>query len=675
MKPEPGYQPPPNTYDQPFYYIFDGSMLTDGIDALNQALSLDPGIGDFILRRAVGWANLVNPAGGGAYLLKDWSKNPLAGGPIFVNPAGPPFDDGLYPREQFYPATGKIPFDLIQVFRSIPIGLAQIGFMGVRRKAGALQNIRPPYPYKLKPYSYQGTVSINALASQNQIATQMNIPVSDYDFELKELRISYPTLSGTVAGHAPILIAGYPNIYFTGSYQSGQDAFYGPFYSGGNIYVALLEDFSGGIVTMFMSADGGLTWTAQDTAGQPTTADDGFSITQAGTVLQLALVESHDIVVQTFDCVTNLWGAPSASLGIANAKGTAIRVQPSGNRFVFYTTSGVANDIEFAELSAGGVWTVPTVIDTAAALRVDGLLDVNVDTSGNFQVFFLTHDSVGGVNTVINQIPVSSVGVVGALTQIAGNFAAPSVQADAITAFNATLNQYAIPVNFVEGHAGQLPEVVIGNPVAGWKTISPDPLGLTLQTPNTGANVVQAFSVGSTFIVFWTTSDRTTFAVNQIWSAVWNGTSFSNPTLVYDLATLPPPDYTANPPFSPIPDLINVSINQRPDGSFDLLFSVETGFTGHADGEPAYFASFAIKANEVTTIQLFDAVRFATSNIPLVDSFLNRSGYYQNGAIVPALLYPISTAIRMIFYSQVTNPMLLPFVAQVEFVGVNRFPC
>src|SRR5271166_5673871 len=113
-----GYQPPSGYYDQPFYYIFDASTLTDGSNAPNLSISLDPGIGDFIMRRAVGWSNVVNASSGGKYLLKDYSKNPLAGAPLFVN-GTLPFDDGVYPREQFYPAKGKIPFDLYVVQRAL----------------------------------------------------------------------------------------------------------------------------------------------------------------------------------------------------------------------------------------------------------------------------------------------------------------------------------------------------------------------------------------------------------------------------------------------------------------------------------------------------------------------------------------------------------------------------
>lgn len=189
-----GYQPPTGYYDQPFYYIFDGSQLTDGQDAPNLSVQLDPGIGDFILRRSVGWDNVVNVTSGGKYLLKDWSRNPLAGAPLFVNNHGLPFDDNLYPREQFYPATGKIPFDLYAVQRAFgtgPLPTAQVAFMGVRRIAGQPQLIRPAYRYRPQTQSYIGIVNITTGPGVNQGGTLMAVPINDYDFELLELKISY----------------------------------------------------------------------------------------------------------------------------------------------------------------------------------------------------------------------------------------------------------------------------------------------------------------------------------------------------------------------------------------------------------------------------------------------------------------------------------------------------
>ena len=72
---------------------------------------------------------------------------------------------------------------------------------------------------------------------------------------------------------------------------------------------------------------------------------------------------------------------------------------------------------------------------------------------------------------------------------------------------------------------------------------------------------------------------------------------------------------------------------------------------------------------------VYDPVRFTMSNIPMNDIFLNRVGPYQNGAIVPAMLFPVSTSLHIDFFSQISDATKIPLLAIVEFVGRNRIPC
>jgi hypothetical protein len=188
------YKPPSGFYDQPFYYIFDGSSLTDGRDALNLAVPIIGGLGDFVMRRAVGWGNLVSASSTpqGAYLLRDRSKYPLSHGPIFVtHQTSPPNDDNLFPREQLYPEQSIISFDLMNILRTTPLPTAQIAFMGIRRQHGQLPNIRAPYRYTNRAFSYVQSIVMTYASSANQMATPLFMPISDYDFELLEIRITY----------------------------------------------------------------------------------------------------------------------------------------------------------------------------------------------------------------------------------------------------------------------------------------------------------------------------------------------------------------------------------------------------------------------------------------------------------------------------------------------------
>jgi hypothetical protein len=78
----------------------------------------------------------------------------------------------------------------------------------------------------------------------------------------------------------------------------------------------------------------------------------------------------------------------------------------------------------------------------------------------------------------------------------------------------------------------------------------------------------------------------------------------------------------------------------------------------------------------ICAVMLFDSVKQQTSNIPMLDKFWNGTPGtpYENGSVVPALLYPKQSQIRLDFHSLAT-PAILPIPVEVHFVGQNRFPC
>lgn len=114
------YTPPDGSYDQPFYWIFDAQDLTDGSNALNQAQPILAGFGDFILRRTVGWAGVINTETpqAGAYQVKDRSLRYIESDPVYVQPA--PADDNPVVPELLYPELSAIRFDLYNVLRTDP---------------------------------------------------------------------------------------------------------------------------------------------------------------------------------------------------------------------------------------------------------------------------------------------------------------------------------------------------------------------------------------------------------------------------------------------------------------------------------------------------------------------------------------------------------------------------
>lgn len=79
----------------------------------------------------------------------------------------------------------------------------------------------------------------------------------------------------------------------------------------------------------------------------------------------------------------------------------------------------------------------------------------------------------------------------------------------------------------------------------------------------------------------------------------------------------------------------------------------------------------------LTKLWIYDVNRFQISNLPVLDLYLNGgpSSKYRNGALVPPLLYPKDSSIRIEVTNLVTNSSLLPLTMTVNLVGRQRIPC
>jgi len=78
-----------------------------------------------------------------------------------------------------------------------------------------------------------------------------------------------------------------------------------------------------------------------------------------------------------------------------------------------------------------------------------------------------------------------------------------------------------------------------------------------------------------------------------------------------------------------------------------------------------------------TKLWIYDPVNQQISNLPILDLFVNGLplGKYVNGAMVPVLLYPNQSQIKIDFFSVVSNAGLLPLTCFVDLIGVQRQPC
>jgi len=86
---------------------------------------------------------------------------------------------------------------------------------------------------------------------------------------------------------------------------------------------------------------------------------------------------------------------------------------------------------------------------------------------------------------------------------------------------------------------------------------------------------------------------------------------------------------------------------------------------------------FLDPAKPVAKLWIYDPVTQQISNAPILDIYVNGApgSPYQNGALVPPLLYPKQSQVRIDFFSLITNATLLPVTCYVDLVGIQRIPC
>ena len=273
------YTPPLGFYDQPFYYVFDAQSLTDGALAYNQFVNMIPGIGDFVLRRIVGLDRVLQnvnsavspaPPNSGQYQFRDNNGAYLSASPIYQGAGGPGTEsantsDLAVIPEIWYPDKGSVRFDLLRILRAIadtqsanPIYSAQLGFGGVRRLPGTSPLV-PSFQYKPRQYSYVQKLLITHEAyvpgtTVLQPPQVVNTQITNYDFELYELRITYQKLL-EIAGPPDTggVFALYPNL----TNAIPPELLFIDIISPGTPNHALTISVSGGTVTITLQTDGG----------------------------------------------------------------------------------------------------------------------------------------------------------------------------------------------------------------------------------------------------------------------------------------------------------------------------------------------------------------------------------------------------------------------------------
>lgn len=175
---------PPGHYDLPFFYVFDGRGLTDGLDAENLSVQIEAD-SDFLLRAVYG-LDLLIPTGSSQFRHADhgnWFSNPLTSAPLIYT---------CVPQKS-YPLSSQIRFDLFTVTRAADTGVfrAFLGFQGVRRYRGTggygVSSYESNYNYYERPMGYEATFIMDPAVTD---PVEQFVSIQTYDFELQRVLIA-----------------------------------------------------------------------------------------------------------------------------------------------------------------------------------------------------------------------------------------------------------------------------------------------------------------------------------------------------------------------------------------------------------------------------------------------------------------------------------------------------
>jgi hypothetical protein len=385
---------------------------------------------------------------------------------------------------------------------------------------------------------------------------------------------------------------------------AAQSNFYGPLQSAaGDLYVVLLDDnHTWGV---WRSVNGGATWTRQDVAHEaPASTYIAFGVFPklVGNVIEIAAVTAaNDVLLLTFDCTANLWGAPTVTAGATTVIAVSLGVLSTGDRVVFYTHSGNANLIEYNVFS-GGAWAGAITVTTAAGGHHAAGMGLTVDASDNIQFFYWTQANPGAPdNAALATVALPFGGPLGAPTALGTVATALSqhFQQGLNTVLSPALagGTYAAPywVQTPSSGLGGVPEVILGKPASApvWVTTSPDPTGSTVPAGSTIDDMSLAVDGTGRILCLWVVLNQTTGIPDQLWgSFTADGATWSAPVKIFDAVLAPPP---GTDPVSLNPGgqaIVAPMAALLANGLFGLVFNMTVTVLGFSPFHPALFALF-----------------------------------------------------------------------------------
>lgn len=186
---------------------------------------------------------------------------------------------------------------------------------------------------------------------------------------------------------------------------------FGPWLVGGNLYEVLVPQDTTGTSTpqlcnVWKSTDGGLTWTAMDSANAILVRGfqaccDGLKITVVNSLYPVGIIPV-DMHVIEFDLATDLWGAQGGASPAQSVTGAQLILPRSdGSKIIVYASLANTNgDLDAVSWKAG-VWGTPFNIVSFAPGNGFGFVSGCIDTTNTAHVFFTDLSNVSNYQAIL----------------------------------------------------------------------------------------------------------------------------------------------------------------------------------------------------------------------------------------------------------------------------------
>lgn len=701
--PEKAYTPPDGFEDRPMTWVYNTTQLASGSLAVNQAIQILKGWGDFWLRRIVGMSNVVLP--GGTFQVQDDLKTYIESDPEFVPPA--PGDDMAIAPEIRYRENGAIRFDISSVQGGlnggIPAGavfadtvstVASFNFEANQTgDVGPFQDGNNRYIILQDPTAFV----LRAYKSTNGGLTWAEVNAA-----------GHPSYSTDVA--APHFFGFYAvaraqdsavRTLFVVYFSTAQVVTMIPFSMATDTWGAAVPSTVGYTTPAVGTAD--ISGLAAIHRGVDNTLIVGFSPVQSAAGNDVASILKLNITAGTWDTAWTAVGDPLALVGNWEVNGFARGVNntihivmsqlksPAQRSAIWQQVLRSDNSISalnnvFTETANDLIVTIqrPVSYPVSSSVEIDiAFLRFNNRLGANIHLMALT--VVRGLSsetptwTVTNLV--SSIDSTLAYVPGFGLAVEPgSLYFFYVLSFFASGNG---TLSFLRNSRVDLPWLgpidVATQPRANFEGASTNIFGASGFSSSLA--VAFPYFAGGAQLGYWELAPA-----NPYCQVIFQGIGrLPGPRPVAEKFKPKTFSYEGTAVITTTGNLANVGsfagnfgtavpviLTQRvTDYDFELLELIITYVSGGASPSlPAVVAA----------LMLFDAYKNQVANSPVMDIYWNGqplSGY-KNGAQVPPLLYPKETHIRLDLYSLIQSsvtPSVLPVTANVQFKGIQRFPC